>query len=109
VAPSEASAATAEHAVAPTPSTNPDPTASTPRSRNAATMPGTSVLVPRRRPPSSSSSVLTADTVRATWSTSSHNGIAARFNGMVSDSPRHDASNPSTNAASPASSTSCAV
>ena len=60
---------------------------STPRSRSAATMPGMSVLSPRRRPSSVRTTVLTASTEAAVSLISSSSGMTARFSGMVSDSP----------------------
>jgi hypothetical protein len=70
-------------------------------------MPGTSVLNPARAP-SRSSTVLAAPTSSTSGERVSSSGSTSRFSGIVSDSPRQDASRPSRNAASPPSRTSIA-
>jgi hypothetical protein len=97
-------AASAEDAVAPAPRMAAESTCSIPCSRRAATMPGTSVLSPRRRPSSVNTTVLTASTEAAVALISSSSGITARFNGMVSDSPAHSGPSPSRKPGSAASS-----
>ena len=67
----------------------------------AARAPGTSVFRPCRPPSSSSNRVLAAPETRSTRPREVRSGIASRFSGIVSDSPRQSASSPATNAARP--------
>ncbi len=69
-------------------------------------MPGMSVLSPTRPPSSVNTTVLTASTEAAVALISSSSGMTARLSGMVRDSPAQEASSPSTNPGSAASSTS---
>ncbi len=99
-----ARAASAEEAVAPAPRMVAFSTLSTPRSWSAETMPGMSVLSPRRRPSLVRTTVLTASTEAAVSLMPSSSGMTARLSGIVRDSPAHSGPRPATNCGSAASS-----
>ena len=101
------SAASADRAVAPPPSTTARSTGPTPCAASAAAIPGTSVFSPTRLP-SRSSTVFAAPTVSTIGEAASSSGSTAALSGMVSDSPAQDASSPARKPARPASATSYA-
>ena len=104
-----ATASTAERAVAPEPTTTTSVTASDMRSQptaaRAAVMPCTSVLS-ASQPPSTRTKVLAAPVSRAVGLASTASCNATSLSGIVSESPRHVPSRPSSAAAKPSASTS---
>ena len=87
-APIGASAANADAAVAPPPSSIAEPTDPTPSRCKADTRPGTSVLVPYQAPSTPpNKTVLAAPTSAATRSVRASSGITARLSGIVSEAP----------------------
>ena len=102
--PRSRNAASAACAVPPAPRT----TARPPVPARVTLSPITSVFSTNRRPPVSTS-VFAAPIAAAVGDTSCPTSSATRLSGMVSDSPAHWSSSPSTNAASPLSSHSWSV